>query len=103
MRIADNELCPCESGRTYANCHKKQPSERAGPLVHVKLAVIPEPDPGSRTVFDCEGPTTVFFKGYGPHSLDCGDCGEPLAVGVARDQFSGLVLQCCTCGSYNDT
>lgn len=103
-RIRPEESCPCGSGESFGACHGKKPQEAsASPSRRISLHVIPEPDPGSRTVFENTAPTSVFFSGNGSDALDCGTCGAPLAVGVPRGSFVSIVLKCNKCGAFNDT
>lgn len=76
---------------------------------HVRLPDIPKPPDGSRSVIvsDSRDPEFVFFRGEDPDrvrlSLDCGNCGKPLIVGVPRMRIHDIVLRCPRCGSYNET
>jgi DNA-directed RNA polymerase subunit RPC12/RpoP len=75
---------------------------------HVPLRVIPEPKEGTRTVFvtDRQDKEFVFMQGQDPRvrlSLDCGNCGKPLIIGVPRMKIVNVVLRCPNCGSYNET
>jgi hypothetical protein len=106
MRISDSELCPCESGKMFGDCHgerirraRARPSER-----RIRLTVIPPPDPGTRSVFERQGAGTVIFEGtHGTDALECGECGAVLAIGVMRNQFRSLVLRCGNCEAFNET
>jgi hypothetical protein len=104
-QISDDESCPCRSGLTFGECHGKKIKERKPVIIrHVQLQVIPEPDPGSRAVLVNLGGGTVISQSFdGTDSLDCGKCGAPLMVGVTRSHVNGLVLQCSSCGAFNDT
>lgn len=83
------------------------PRRRKGPTPkkhRLKLAVIPEPEPGTRTVMVQGTPDTLLFEGEYPNiSLLCGSCGNPLAVGVKTSQLHNLVLQCAACSAFNET
>lgn len=105
VRIQDEEPCPCDSDLTFGACHGLKIKEREPDIRrHVKLPTIPEPDPGTRAVFEYIGDGTIIFSGIDEHdSLDCGGCGSPLAVGVSRSQFNGPVLKCKGCGAFNAT
>ena len=103
-RIQPEESCPCGTGESFGACHGKRLREAsAPPSRRISLHVIPEPDPGSRTLFKNTGLTSVFFSGNGSDALDCGACGAPLAVGVRRQSFASIVLKCNQCGAFNDT
>lgn len=106
MKIDKDEPCPCASGRKFGDCHGESNPAKRPPSVlrHVQLAVIPEPDPGTRSVIEkTSGDTVIFLGGSGGDSLDCGSCGAPLAVRVDRGQFVSIVLRCNNCASFNDT
>jgi hypothetical protein len=105
VKISASEACACGSGKAYGECHGAQrDAPSSSSLQHVALRVIPEPDPGTRAVFERPGPGTVFFEGIqGGYALDCGKCGAPLALRVDRDSIQGLALRCAQCGSFNDT
>jgi DNA-directed RNA polymerase subunit RPC12/RpoP len=75
---------------------------------HVPLRVIPEPEEGTRSVLitDSKDEDFVFIRGEDPRvrlSLDCGNCGKPLIIGIPRMKIINVVFQCPRCGSYNDT
>ena len=69
--------------------------------------VIPEPDPGTRSVLDRRGEGTLIFDFNRPGSpqtdMVCGNCGAPLVHGMAVSQVANLVLRCNRCGKYNET
>jgi hypothetical protein len=71
----------------------------------LRLVVIPEPAPGTRTVMNRTGEGTVVFAGQGgpPITMVCGNCGAPLIEGMAVKQIQGFVLRCNRCGAYNET
>jgi hypothetical protein len=73
--------------------------------MRLKLRVIPEPEPDTRTVFVEEDATnTVFMRGTEADvTWLCGACAAPLLEGVRLNQFANIVLKCGACGSYNDT
>jgi len=103
-KIHPNEPCPCGSGKLYKECHQAQAGRPPIVSEHVRLPVIPEPDPGTRSVFLREGEGTIFFAGhFSELSLDCGTCQAPLVVGMAPGQVAGIVLRCAACGAFNDT
>lgn len=73
---------------------------------HIRLRVIPEPDPETRSVFEKlpGAPDSVFFTGS--QTMDahvCGSCHAPLIMGLTLLQFHKLVLRCSQCGKYNET
>jgi hypothetical protein len=70
----------------------------------VRLVVIPQPEPGTRTVINYQGEGTVIFRSpTGPATeLLCGKCSAPLVVGMAVDQVRRIVLRCKRCGSFNE-
>lgn len=106
MKLVDEELCPCGSGKSYGECHKamRRTTTTVADLSHIPLMVIPEPDPNTKTVFEHTGTGTIFFSySDGRYSLDCGACGAPLAVVSDRQQVLGIVLHCAACGEFNDT
>jgi hypothetical protein len=103
-KIAPDEPCPCGSGKPYKDCH--QATSQITPVVseHVPLTVIPEPDPGTRSVFMKLGEGTILFSGRDSQiSFDCGQCHAPLIVGLSPGTVSGVVIQCAGCGAFNDT
>lgn len=104
-RIADDELCPCHSGFSFGECHRKKIESRRPKVTrHIVLVVIAEPDPNSRAVFDRRGEGTLIFEGRMTEiSYDCGNCSAPLVAGLSARQFRGMVLRCNGCGRYNET
>lgn len=105
-KIDPDELCPCGSGKVYRDCHLPSVNENRSPAItdHLRLVVIPEPDPGMRPVFIFSGKGTVIMRGTETGlSMDCGRCGAPLVTGVRRTQFQGVVFKCNSCGAFNDT
>jgi len=70
---------------------------------HIRLAVIPEPEPNTRTVLLYTGEGTVVIRGSGPVTMDCGNCGAVLAQNVEMGQLQNLVLRCKNCGAFNET
>ena len=105
-KISDDEFCPCGSGRLYKDCHIRFRLSIASPPTKQKIAclVVPEPAPDTRTVFKklTENDGTVFFAGMSDEaSFHCGQCGVPLATGVAKDSIENIVLQCNICKSLN--
>jgi hypothetical protein len=70
---------------------------------HLRLAVIPEPEPMTRTVLKHYGEGTVILQGPAQVVMDCGNCGEPLTDGWRPDLIENVVLVCHNCGSFNET
>jgi len=103
-KIKDDEPCPCGSNITFGECHGEKLKQEPETTQHIRLRVIPEPDPGTRAVFQkTTGGTLIIVGANTTDSLDCGFCGLPLAAGFAADHLGGLVLQCASCGAFNDT
>lgn len=104
-KIQPDEPCPCGSGKPFRDCHGPRVKTGPPPITdHLRLPVIPEPDPGTRSVFQKTTAGSVIFAGEETGlSLDCGRCGSPLVQGLRREQVASIVLQCNACGSYNDT
>lgn len=105
-QIDPAEPCPCGSGKRFADCHGPGVRKPVTPETTktIRLNVIPEPDPGSRTVFVYDGDGTVVMSGVETGlSMNCGQCNSPLVRGLRRDQIAGIVLRCKACGSFNET
>jgi hypothetical protein len=105
-KIAPDETCPCGSGLAYRVCHGPKVRKQEPPEIkqRIRLQVIPEPDPNSRTVFEKTGDGTVLFQGFATNiALACGSCGAPLAAGIEPNQIKGIVLRCKQCSAFNDT
>jgi len=69
----------------------------------LRLAVIPEPEPGTRSVLIYTGEGTVIMNGPGNLVMECGNCGVPLVKGVKTNQLRNLVFKCPNCGAFNET
>jgi hypothetical protein len=69
----------------------------------VRLRVIPEPSPGTRSILRVGGKGTVLMKGGGDAILECGNCGVPLLVDVWVSHVRGIVAVCPSCESFNET
>lgn len=71
----------------------------------IRLIVIPEPEPGTRSVIEMQGKGTVIMNaGDAPGTtMVCGNCGAPLVKGIRINQLQQIVLRCNGCGSYNET
>lgn len=105
-KIDLNEPCPCGSGETFSNCHGPRVITNRTITIseRMPLKVIPEPDPGSRSVFIKTNEGSIIFRGTETTlSLDCGQCGESLVVGLRKDQIRNVALKCNQCGVFNDT
>jgi hypothetical protein len=105
-KIDLNEPCPCGSGFLFKACHGPKVRTQKIPEIteHIPLAVISEPDPGSRAIFEKTGEGTVLFQGFETGiALVCGKCQASLAAGLNRSQIHGIVLRCKNCGSFNET
>lgn len=70
----------------------------------LRLRVIPEPEPNTRSVLRAkmDGP---YFRGQDSALPDlvCGLCSHVLATGIDRLQIIDLVLHCKNCGAFNET
>jgi len=65
---------------------------------------VPEPDPGSASIFEYLGEGTTLFRGYDSEiSFDCGNCSASLIVGLMPMQLTGIIVKCKACGSFNYT
>ena len=72
----------------------------------IRLRVIPEPDPETRSVFQklAGAPDSVFFAGSETtDAYVCGGCYTPLIIGLPLAQFQNLILRCGQCGRHNET
>lgn len=71
----------------------------------IRLVVIPEPEPDTRVVLILDGEGTVVMSGPGgPTTMECGNCGAPLATDIELTLFVGsFVLKCNRCGLFNET
>ncbi|WP_318368536.1 SEC-C metal-binding domain-containing protein [Enterobacter sp.] len=104
-KIDPNELCPCESGLLFKECHEPRIKRPEVPKIKetITLNVIPEPDPDARGVIIYQGEGTVAFTGYEVGlALLCGECNSPLVVGVPKDNINNIVIRCNACGAYNE-
>ena len=104
-KIDPNEMCPCGSGKLFKECHEPQILYPVTPDItqEVRLRVIPEPEPGSRSLFVYQGEGTVCFRSYQVGlALCCGRCGAHLVVGLYRGQLQDLVFKCKACGAFNE-
>lgn len=69
----------------------------------IRMVVIPEPEPGTRSVLLLEGAGTIVMSGEGPPTtLVCGNCMAPLARGIRVDQIRNVVLRCNRCKRFNE-
>lgn len=104
-KISPDEPCPCGSGALFRDCHGPKVRIQVPPEIteRVSLAVIPEPDPNTRTVFEKTGEGTSFIQGFQTGlALVCGNCSSVLAAGIHRQQIRNVVLRCKQCGAYNE-
>jgi hypothetical protein len=71
----------------------------------IRLVVIPEPKPGTRSVLNYTGKGTLVMRGdTSPGTtMVCGKCEAPLIEGVGMDQIVDIVFHCNRCGAYNQT
>lgn len=104
-KIDPNELCPCESGLLFKECHEPKIKRPEVPEIKetITLEVIPEPDPDTRTVFIYQGEGTVAITGYEVGlALLCGGCKSQLVIGVPKVNIHNIVIRCNGCGAYNE-
>jgi ribosomal protein S27AE len=75
----------------------------AVPQQQLKLTIIAEPAPGSRTVFSPFDATPIY-KGRDRLAPDyvCGKCGNVFMTGVSTHMLDNVVIKCPRCGAYND-
>ena len=69
----------------------------------IRMMVIPEPEPNTRSVLVYTGAGTVLMRGPGNVVMECGNCGAPLIVGMPVATLQSVVLRCASCGAYNDS
>lgn len=69
----------------------------------IRMVIIPEPPPGTRSVLKYTGAGTVVAQGPGNTTMACGKCGAPLIKGAAVQTLRNIVLICKNCGSYNES
>lgn len=92
-KIDPNELCPCESGLLFKECHEPKIKRPKIPEIKeaITLEVIPEPDPDTRTVFIYQGEGTVAITGYEVGlALLCGGANLNLLLGYQKLIFITL-------------
>lgn len=80
--------------------------KRTRKLQPIRLMIVTNPDPKTRTIIEYTGEGTVIIRGEDAtttRSMVCGNCLAPLVVGVRVDAVRGLILRCSRCGSYNET
>ncbi len=68
-----------------------------------KLRVIPEPEPGTRSVLVSEDVQVIMTGELKGVAYDCGSCGLPVIKGVMPGQVRNIVIRCTGCGAYNET
>jgi len=69
-----------------------------------RLALVPEPKAGTRSVME-QPPGAApfpFIIGVGNLDLLCGQCGTVLLKSVAEGQVSNVVFKCPSCGSFSE-
>lgn len=106
--ISPEELCPCESGKLYKDCHFSHIKIKTPPTIteEIRLNLVPEPDPNSssKAVFVFKGEGTVVFQGFFTNTaLCCGQCGSHLVAGMGLDTVQNIIFRCNNCGSFNET
>lgn len=104
-KINPNELCPCQSGLLFKDCHGPKVRQLKTPTITqtVELKIIPEPDPNTRTVFIYDGEGTICFSGYEVGlELVCGSCESQLVIGIPKANIENIVIRCKNCGNYNE-
>lgn len=105
-KIDSNELCPCGSREIFGNCHGPRVITNRPITIseRVPLKVIPEPDPGFRSVLvkTTEGSRIIRARET-TLALECGQCRAPLVVGLRKEQIRNVVLKCNQREAFNDT
>lgn len=104
-KIDPYEQCPCGSGKLFKECHGPKVKQQVTPEItqEIKLKVIPEPDPDTRSVFIYNGEGTIAFRGFDVGlALTCGQCNSHLVVGIPRENVRNIVLKCNSCGAFNE-
>jgi len=104
-KILDSDRCPCSSGKVYGECHGLTNNEKKKVVINklIALSVIPEPEPGARSVFCRTGDGTVAFNAFESDvALVCGRCGAHLTEGIPSGGISNIVLTCNACGGFNE-
>jgi len=105
-KIDPEEMCPCDSGLFYKDCHFKKIRKIERPSINelLKLKVIPEPLHNTRAVFIFTGEGSVCFSGNSSSiAMVCGKCSAHLTEGISPEQINNVVIKCNLCGSFNDT
>lgn len=82
---------------------RKGPTPKKRTKRRLRMMVIPEPEPNTRSVLIFTGEGTVVMKGSGNVIMECGNCGVPLIDGVAVGNIQNLVFRCPNCGEFNET
>ncbi len=105
MKIQDAEQCPCKSGLTFGECHGERIRERLANTRHIRMTVIPEPDPGTRDILHLFEAAAPGFSGFGGmDTLHCGKCDASVMIGVDHGSIKGhLLVRCLTCFAVNQT
>lgn len=105
-KIDPDESCPCESGLKFRSCHGPKVESFKMPEItsSIALKVIPKPPHNTASVFERTGEGTLVFSGSTVGlSMNCGECGSQLVVGIPRENINKIVLKCNKCGKYNAT
>lgn len=104
-KISDEELCPCGSEKIFGECHGPKTRDRRPVKISktIRLATIPEPDPGTRSVFEKTSDGSVVFRSHNSETaLICGNCEAHLVEGLGVGQIQGVVIKCNVCGEFNE-
>jgi len=67
----------------------------------IRLNVIPEPQPNTRTILAPQNGPAI--RGGGEIDFICGNCESLLAEGISEDQIRNIVFKCSNCGQYNES
>jgi len=82
---------------------RKGPTPKKRTQRRIRMMVIPEPEPNTRSVLVYTGEGTVVMRGPGNVIMECGNCQVPLTEGVGVAQVQSLVLRCPNCGEFNES
>jgi len=69
----------------------------------IRMMVIPEPAPNTRSVLLYTGPGTVVMRGQWNVTMVCGKCASPLLEGVKTAILQNMVVRCQNCGAFNES
>lgn len=67
----------------------------------LKMRAISNPDPKTQTIFEMTS-AEPQITGFGPLSYACGKCDAILVRNINYKQFTGVIVKCFTCGSFNE-